>query len=541
MNLSLAKNILLQLAQNGVREFVVCAGARNAPLVNLLGQLQRRNIENFRMHTFFDERAAAFFALGLSRRDQRAVAVITTSGTAAAELLPAAIEAYYSGTPLVFVTADRPKKYRGKAAPQSIEQAHIFGQYARENYDWDNTNTNEFFRLSSNGMTHINVCFVEPLIDETELSIDEIVLALDQGHAGEFIERTSPRGPILTNQQNDNHANRARKFLDGVQKPLLVLGAVPARDRAALAEYLNLMGAPVYAEAHSGLRESPLLKEIIVRSGDMNLKPKVFRTYFDSVIRVGSVPTLRLWRDLEGELKDIPVLSIHELPFSGLAREEQEAMPFQVLWNTKPVRFIADEFLKYDAKCVSTLEKNFILHPYSEPAFFRRISEAIEEKSFVFLGNSLPIRQWDLAATFAERGVEIAANRGANGIDGLISTFLGMCSAEKENWLVLGDLSALYDLNALALAREPHHEKTRIVVINNGGGQIFKRMFQDKNFLNEHKLEFSHWAAMFGWDYVCVRGSSWPLLNKRPAIIEVVPDNDETNMFWGAVESEVKP
>jgi len=146
-NLAAARNLLERVRGAGVTDFCVCGGSRNAPLIAVL---------TGNVYTFIDERSAAFFALGRIKRDERPVAVITTSGTAAAELLPAAIEAYYSGAPLVLITADRPARFRGTAAPQSIEQVGLFGVYAATELD----------RWNRRMPLHINVEFDEPLIDE---------------------------------------------------------------------------------------------------------------------------------------------------------------------------------------------------------------------------------------------------------------------------------------------------------------------------------------------------------------------------------------
>ena len=143
-NLDVARRIIDDVRALGVADFCVCSGSRNAPLIAVISSA----------YSFIDERSAAFFAVGRARRDDRPVAVITTSGTAAAELLPAAIEAYYSGTPLVLITADRPARYRGTGAPQAIEQESIFGIYAaRSAADWNR-------RMP----LHINVEFDEPLL-----------------------------------------------------------------------------------------------------------------------------------------------------------------------------------------------------------------------------------------------------------------------------------------------------------------------------------------------------------------------------------------
>ena len=132
--------------ESGVEDFCVCAGSRNSPLIAVLnGAL-----------SFVDERSAAFFALGRAKLRDRPVAVVTTSGTAVAELLPATIEAFYSGIPLVLITADRPARYHGTGAPQAIEQEEIFGPYAARSFE----------EWKRDRPLHINIEFDEPLIDE---------------------------------------------------------------------------------------------------------------------------------------------------------------------------------------------------------------------------------------------------------------------------------------------------------------------------------------------------------------------------------------
>lgn len=143
-NTSVARDIIGRVRKAGVTEFCVCGGSRNAPLLAVLGDAPN-------VFTFVDERSAAFFALGRAKRDGNPVAVITTSGTAAAELLPATIEAYYSGAPLVLITADRPARFRGTGAPQAIEQLGLFGTYAETVLE----------KWSRRAPLHINVEFEE--------------------------------------------------------------------------------------------------------------------------------------------------------------------------------------------------------------------------------------------------------------------------------------------------------------------------------------------------------------------------------------------
>ena len=150
-NMSTARALLDEVRGAGVTTFCVCAGSRNSPLIAALSVM--KDVE---VLSFVDERSAAFFAGGRSRRDDRPAAVVTTSGTAVAELMPAAVEAYYALVPLILITADRPSRYRGTGAPQCIDQEGIFGVYAATTME----------RWNRRAPLHLNVEFDEPLIDE---------------------------------------------------------------------------------------------------------------------------------------------------------------------------------------------------------------------------------------------------------------------------------------------------------------------------------------------------------------------------------------
>jgi 2-succinyl-5-enolpyruvyl-6-hydroxy-3-cyclohexene-1-carboxylate synthase len=154
-NIERARALINDVCALGVNDFCVCAGSRNSPLLAVLGGGGQAP-SPVRLYSFVDERSAAFFALGRAKRDGRPVAVVTTSGTAVAELLPAAVEAFYSATPIVLVTADRPARFRGTGAPQCIDQIGIFSTYAE-------TRADSWSRV---GPLHLNIEFDEPLIDE---------------------------------------------------------------------------------------------------------------------------------------------------------------------------------------------------------------------------------------------------------------------------------------------------------------------------------------------------------------------------------------
>ena len=513
-NATLAGAVLGRLAGLGVVDFVVCAGARNVPLVGSL--LERCQDLNLRVWHHFDERAAAFFALGLGKGTGEPVAVLTTSGTAVAELLPAAIEAYYSGIPLVWVTADRPVDFRGSGSPQAIEQAGIFGPYAMA-LDVEGVEGLTSLRdWTGDAPLHLNVCFDEPRAD-------------DRNASWEPEPPVAERANVPTEGPDDAHpgsvAASATAFCSDREGLLVLLGELPSSWRPSVESFLVSLGAPVWAEATSGLRESPALAGLL-RYGEPALPQKI--------LRIGGVPSLRLWRDLETN-PGIPALSICRRPFSGLARPSQlevtSAFPDLTL-PTQEGQFPESSLCNGGA---------FARFPRSEPALVHDLSRGIPPHALVYLGNSLPIREWNRFATIDPPHPHAHASRGANGIDGQVATFLGLSNGAEESWGLFGDLTALYDLNAPALLPQLAPGKRRIVVINNGGGRIFSRLpsmagmaHGEKQVTeNRHRIGFEAWASMWGVEYRFWRaGEAFPEDLPDTVLIEAIPDEDETEAFW---------
>ncbi|MCB1277326.1 2-succinyl-5-enolpyruvyl-6-hydroxy-3-cyclohexene-1-carboxylate synthase [Prosthecobacter sp.] len=494
----LIQQTLQTLAYLGVREVCVAAGARNAPLVTALLASHGVKIWNF-----FEERSAGFFALGRIMADRNPVAVVTTSGTAAAELLPATIEACYQGLPLVLVTADRPKSYRGSGAPQAIEQAGLFGVHATMVGDWDVADESHEGH-SSDGPMHLNVCLDEPL--ETNVG-------------GIDFSTASP----LSSEEAQTPAS--------LQCDLVLAGGMHPKDAAQAAVLLAKLGAPIVAEATSNLHGYPALQPLLVPGGDQALqyaRPA-------HVLRIGAVPSWRWWRDLETQPK-VRVTNITHTGFSGLARKENvETLAWDHIRST--------QFATIDPPCgILRFEPDFDKFPLSEPAWMHKIAGIIPAGSRVFLGNSLPIREFNLALKAAQQGVEFFANRGANGIDGLVSTFLGTSAVHHgECWLILGDLSALYDLAAPWIIAQMDHPRLRIVVINNGGGKIFSRVTGIRSLPdaarsvieNRHELSFEPWAQLWGMEYLQTDDvHDLEDLLPMPIVIEIRPDPLETEAFW---------
>jgi len=522
-NIAAARDLIERVRAWGVTDFCVCAGSRNSPLLAVLGAV------NVRIHSFFDERAAAFFALGRIKLDERPCAVVTTSGTAAAELLPATIEAHYSGLPLILITADRPVRYRGTGAPQSIEQVGLLGVYAET----------DAARWAGDRPLHINVEFDEPLIDGNPASPrpGEVPDAgfrwppIARGPAQRIapprsfdLEGVNPA--TMTGEERSAWQRLNRSIqpavppLDGNDKPLVLIGGLAPRDRDRVRDFASALGAPVYAEPLSGLREDRTLQTINLHNERM-----LMRGGFTRVIRIGNVPTLRFWRDLDEKLLGLPLVSYSALPFTGLSRGEVhplDALPREVARVKRDEELFATD-LDFAARFDRILDQE----PPSELAMLRDVARGIERDTRVYLGNSLPIREWDLVAPRHDRGLAIEANRGANGIDGQLSTFFGQCDPTRMNVAIVGDLTALYDSSAPWIVPQLFPgTRFRIVIINNRGGRIFSRVaslrpldgeFRERVIENAHHVQFDDWARM------------WNIVEQ---VTELRPDPEASARVW---------
>ncbi len=517
-NMELSEEVIKELVSVGVREFCLCAGARNSPLIHFFDHNQ-----HLKAYHFFEERSAAFFALGKIAQTRRPVAIITTSGTAAAELLPAAVEATYSSLPLILVTADRPKSYRGSGAPQTIDQIGLFSYYIEACFDLDEENTHISLKgLSWRKPVHINMCFKEPLLDG-----EPSQLKLPEKEQRIRFPESFPLSMV----------DDIQNFLE-THKPVVLLSTLPEKAKKSVLSFLKQLKAPIYAEGISGLRGHTELKDYLLLSGEKMVASLLDEGHCDSVLRLGGTPTLRLWRDLENERVDTPVLSIGFNHFTGLSRE---ILHFSDLMDLSRIQVnvqkaLLPEIKSRDFQLHAEMIKLFQKYPRSEPAMVHGISKIIKQ-DLVYLGNSLPVREWDLAADFTLQPANVVANRGANGIDGQVSTYLGWAAPEKESWCLIGDLTALYDLSALWITPQLTRSKMRIVVINNNGGMIFQRIFKKEIYLNRHQVGFEEWAKMWKWAYQSWNEVPNTLNLQDRQIIEVLPSHEQTEMFWNEWES----
>ena len=508
--LEVVKNCL----KAGVREFVVCAGARNAALLEVLARAEAAGLVRVWRH--FEERSAGFFALGRTMETSHPCAVITTSGTAVAELLPAMIEAHYQARPVVAITADRPAEFRGTGAPQTIEQPGIFGNHAWQGTfaDWDGRRP-----------LHLNTEF------------EEAFEAGAEDFSGETCGEFAPAKDRL------DVAALARWLRTDAYKGIVVLiGGLEPDEREEVFHFCQDLGAPLIAEATSGLREA--LQSLAIHDGDRVLAAEPPA----KILRLGEVPSGRFWRDLE-TLPQVSVWSVCRNGLPGLARESMVTRgPLERVLPALGDIELADDALDYLSGTASRavkIDELLEAYPDSEPALLRTLSHYASIGGGLFLGNSMAIREWNLFAQWIRPVPSVRANRGANGIDGQVSTWLGWSADVSETWAVVGDLTALYDLAAPFVLGQINTDGRVLAVINNGGGKIFERLPRLQSMspravewmTNPQTADLSGLAILWGMNHLRIRtvddfDKFEP--GDKTLLLEIVPDAAQTTAFWAA-------
>lgn len=510
----------------GVQEWVCCPGGRNAAMLKALSLCS-----GLKLWTHFDERAAAFFALGRMQDTARPVAVSVTSGTAAAELLPAVIEAYYQGRPLIVVTADRPSAFSGTGAPQSIEQRNIFGIYASAcelEYPVSAASLPDLeSQVAAGRPVHINIHLPESRLDDV---------------CPPFSSPVAEAPPLPPFRSSLSDLSRMLRFRAQEGLALLLGGLEPEEQEPAL-WLAKTLRVPILADATSGLREEEELSPHVLHDGDAVLSscPPPF------VLRVGDVPAGRFWRDLEA-LPRTEVFSISRTGFSGLARPSYVVQGDldAVLRVLGDVPHVGDtlNLRRFSHRREALIEDLILTYPESEAALTRTLSLQACLGNRIFLGNSSPVRLWNLYAQRQLPVYYVRANRGANGIDGLLATFLGNAAAGGEAWCFLGDLSALYDANAGLLHRQLPRGKRVVAVLNNHGGGIFRSLQGGDSLTDEmerllvqpHDLDMQALADLWGARALRLCCSAdFELLDQLGdedfALAEIVPDAEQTEAF----------
>jgi len=557
-NLRWAMALVNGLAAAGVGHAVISPGSRSTPLA--LACLRHPHLRTWIQ---VDERSAGFFALGLSKAHRRPVVLICTSGSAPANWFPAVIEANHGLISLILLTADRPPELRGCGANQAIDQVKLFGDQVRashelppaetteatlQNLGWLATRAVDQSRWPLPGPVHINVPLREPLVPSGALP----------EYAVAAMPKTVSYPAMLP--PSDEIACWATE-LSG-RPGLIVCGEGEHRDGfpTVLAQLAEQLACPVLADPLSNLRFGAHDRSRIFSRYDAFLRrPKFTETHSPEwVLRFGAMPVSRQLQntlaactgarhflvEAHGRWPDPLHLT------TRLLRADADAVCAALVAARPlpaPVAWLAD--FAAEERCVAELA----------PAFAKPIEAEVVESLLhqlaggcLFSGNSMAIRDLDSFAAGGEALLRIVGNRGASGIDGNVSTALGLCAAlGKPVVALLGDLAFYHDMNGLLAARGMN---ITFVVLNNGGGGIFSYLPQagledfERAWLTPTELDFSHAARMYGLEYQKVEcGEDFDaalaaaLEHDGPDLIEVTVDREVSvarhKAYWAAVAS----
>jgi 2-succinyl-5-enolpyruvyl-6-hydroxy-3-cyclohexene-1-carboxylate synthase len=508
------------LARLGLREAVVAPGSRSAPLTFALAR--HPGVEAIPV---LDERSAGFLALGLAKQHRRPVALVCTSGTAAANFLPAVVEAHEGGVPLVVLTADRPPELRDCHSGQTIDQLKIYGGYVNFQHELAvpeptlprlaylrQTVAHAFLRATAPvaGPVHLNCPFRDPLVPVA----DGVVLPAERQLAGFFAG--------LGNGAVDSVVAPPR--VRWSERGVVVVGPTEAADGRAFARAVGrlarALGWPVLADALSPVRThaaevgSPITRyDTILRHEKLaaDLAPA-------QVLCIGGWPTSKVLRGwLQASDPTVVLVTERAANEDGLhlrtrvIRASLEALP-QIIPGRRPqgayTRRWMDLEMRANRALAAAMRRSSGL---IEPQWPAVLAANLPRGTRCFIASSMPVRDAEYFWPAGNRGQRIHFNRGANGIDGTLSTALGLAHGGAPAVLVTGDLSLLHDTNGFLAAARLRGSLT-IVLVNNAGGGIFEHLpvarfdppFEDY-FATPQRVDFARLCSAYGAGHTLVR------------------------------------
>ncbi|WP_066292013.1 2-succinyl-5-enolpyruvyl-6-hydroxy-3-cyclohexene-1-carboxylic-acid synthase [Bacillus sp. FJAT-29937] len=510
-----------ELVNNGVEDVVVSPGSRSTPMAMVI--LEHPEL---RVHIHVDERSAAFFALGIAKASKKPVAILCTSGTAAANYFPAIVEANVSRVPLIVLTADRPHELRDVGAPQAIDQIHLYGKHVKWFVEMaPPEHTVEMIRYartvcaraastalqSPAGPVHLNFPFREPLIP-----------ALDREDLFEVTERAGGYVRIQPSEWtlSDEQFKQLGESLQSYKRGIIVCGPIETDGFTnAVINLAEKLQFPILADPISQLRSGTHNGAQIIDTYDTILKNENAKRALkpDVIIRFGAMPVSKPLTIFLKENHDVrqfvidggagwrdPGMVSSEMIYCQETRFCQAILPY--IEAVKDGSFL-EKWEKVNDLTRSSIAKIEEVEELSEGKLFYQLANMLPEGAVLFVGNSMPIRDLDTFFHFNDKSIRIMANRGANGIDGVISTALGAGTRLQPLYLVLGDLTFFHDLNGLIAAKQ-YEIDINILLINNNGGGIFSFLPQASHPKNFEKLfgtpldlKFQYAVEMYGGQY----------------------------------------
>lgn len=575
--------VVEELCRNGVFTFFVAPGSRSAPLA--IGVARSRHVKVYVAH---DERGAGYLAVGYARATGRAAAVVTSSGTAVANLLPAVVEAYMDGLPMILLTADRPPELQDVGANQSIRQPNIFGSYviwskemacpceeiplksllsdvdyavykSGSESGWVQQNYQK-----ENGPVHLNFMFRESLAPDESAWNRQYLNALGSKWRTSVEPLTLYRSsstflPFANNDDCEKSGSEAPDFwkdLKETENGVIVLAGGPGSlndsdETLSIYEIADLLHWPIVSDVCGGLRLDST-RPGVVEYADLIFASSIIKKSYlpNAVLQFGERITSKRVKEWIRSASVDQEGFMHVLVSNSFKRSDEHcSVTHRVHGNVATVRsalrknklmetngtahntshglmdlmLLSLEVRKHIERRIQRNNDWLLDSRLNEPKCAHTVSTCIGKKRVqaLFVGNSMPIRDIDSYGQSQDHGgkIRIVANRGASGIDGVISSGIGFALGQNVNTTIfVGDMSMLHDLNSLHLLRDGHYtmdSRVTIVVVNNGGGGIFSMLPIAKHqtvfsplFDTPHSVNFEGACKSFGMPYVAVETES---------------------------------
>jgi len=530
----------------GVEHAVICPGSRSTPLAIAIADRAE-----LKLHVFHDERSAAFAALGIAKASEKPAILLCTSGTAAVEFHAAVVEADHAQVPILVCTADRPPELQNVGAPQTINQQNLYGESVRcfvnapvavdrEKSQWRALARDAWQQSlgvnfkKSPGPVHLNLQFREPLV----------------GVAGDLPKQLKPIAAetlLVKNVWRINFIKR-KKFLQIIKKPrVLVIAGADVSDGGGLLQLANKMGWPVLADPRSGTRVEN--HEVVISAMDSMLRNEQFAKSHqpDVILRFGAPLVSKVVNSWLAASKATQIV----VTGTPVLIDPEQTTKLHIVadlnviinWVAKFIRNEDRAWLKSwsiaEAKAQGAIDTALTDEiSLSEPAIARAVYRSIPDSSNLFVSSSMPIRDVEWFAA-PRSGLQVYANRGVNGIDGVVSTAVGVAlSTNATTFLLIGDLAFLHDSNAL-INLISRNIDLRIVLVDNCGGGIFSFLAQassmdntkfEKVFGTPHNADLILLAKAHGLKTVTVHTLeqlSAALLIQGPQLIRISTDRNE--------------
>lgn len=561
--------IVEELIRNEIDCFCISPGSRSTPLTVAAARHPKA-----KTRIFYDERGAAFHALGYARATGMPAVLVCTSGTAAANYYPAIIEAALEDIPIIVLSADRPPELRKTGANQTIDQVGLFGAYAKWFFDLPCpeahikpemllTTVNQMVfqaRSQPAGVVHLNCMFREPLAPLGQ-PID-----LLKNIARRWQDNDKPYTRYARQERIPATEEIAAlaDVVNGTQNGILSVGRLSSpADSAAVKALADLLNWPVFPDITSGLRLDTFPQHVPYYDAVLSAQSLVESLQPQTVLHIGHRMVSKKWLQylercspenyiavFPGEQKLDPTYQLSFRLACDIAKFVDMIRP-----QIQPTKAI--DYLQHWQSCSTVVAgvlsaRDNESAEIDEVAVARMISREIAVGDGLFLAASMPVRDMDVFGA-PVNNVSVAANRGASGIDGTISCAAGFAQGlKKPVTAIVGDLAFLHDLNGVVQIAENKHPVI-VVVINNGGGGIFSFLpiakvddVFEKNFGTPHNYEFASIAAFAGLAYFCPANlrefrDVYQELQKKgqSAIIEVKTDREANARLHEALKAEI--